>query len=239
MKYYAYCVTRREIPEVNRPGIENQILENLQFDDVIVVVSKFAGDIVQVTRPNVLAHEAVVRAVMSFGTPLPFRFGTLVSEVGLRNFVEARRQSLVARLDAIQNCVEMSVKIIWPNRPDNSSENAIDTGNVGAGTAFLRNKKQELLGDERLHDEAEEIRRWLTNGLQGKVRQEFVTVEPKSKIVVSSAYLIEKSTENEFKNSVKVLQKSRPELHFLTSGPWPPYTFANIDLEFETQFGVS
>jgi len=31
----------------------------------------------------------------------------------------------------------------------------------------------------------------------------------------------------------------RPELHFLTSGPWPPYTFANIDLEFETQFGVS
>jgi len=239
MKYYAYCVARREIPEVNRPGIENQILENLQFDDVIVIVSKFAGDIVQVTRPNVLAHEAVVRAVMSFSTPLPFRFGTLVSEVGLRNFVESRRPSLLARLDAIQNCVEMSVKIIWPIRPDDSSEGAPVPGNMGAGTAFLRNKKLELLGNERLHDEAEEIRGWLSNGLKGKVRQEFVTVEPRSKIVVSGAFLIEKLTENEFKNSVKLLQESRPELHFLTSGPWPPYTFANIDLEFETQFRVS
>ena len=34
-------------------------------------------------------------------------------------------------------------------------------------------------------------------------------------------------------------RKTRPELHFLVSGPWPPYTFSNIELEFKSQFGVS
>jgi len=31
----------------------------------------------------------------------------------------------------------------------------------------------------------------------------------------------------------------RPDLHFLLSGPWPPYSFANIELDVKTQFGVS
>jgi hypothetical protein len=38
---------------------------------------------------------------------------------------------------------------------------------------------------------------------------------------------------------LKLARGERAELRFLTSGPWPPYSFANIDLEFKTQFGVS
>jgi hypothetical protein len=45
--------------------------------------------------------------------------------------------------------------------------------------------------------------------------------------------------ETDFRSELEGLRDERPELHFLVSGPWPPYTFANIDLEFETQFGVS
>jgi hypothetical protein len=35
------------------------------------------------------------------------------------------------------------------------------------------------------------------------------------------------------------IRENRPELHFLFSGPWPPYSFANIELEFKSQIGVS
>ena len=238
-KYYAYCVTNADAPELNRLGIDSLSVENLHFTDVIVTVSKFAGDVVRVTRANVLAHEAVVREVMSHTTPLPFRFGTLVSYSTLNSFVDSRRNTLLSRLEAIHDCVEMSIKVIWPNPLDGSSDDAKTDRGVGAGTAFLQAKRRELLGNERLSEEAQAIRSWLTSGLTGNVRQELVKVEPKQKIVISGAFLIEKSSESEFRNSVKELQNKRPELHFLTSGPWPPYTFANIDLEFETHFGVS
>ncbi len=50
---------------------------------------------------------------------------------------------------------------------------------------------------------------------------------------------LRRDCETDFRSELEALRTERPELHFLISGPWPPYTFANIDLEFETQFGVS
>lgn len=240
MKYYAYCVVKSaEQPSLGGLGIDNQNLEALVVDDVAVVASEFASDIVPVTRANVLTHEKVVRSIFADRTPLPFRFGTLVTETSLRSFIHSRRKNLLSRLEAVQNCVEMSVKIIWPKLSEDAGASAESNTNLGAGTAFLRSKRQELLGTTQLNEEAHSIGSWLKSGLKELARQDLIAVEPKQRIVVSAAFLIERLRENDFKESVKELQEKRPELHFLTSGPWPPYTFANIDLEFETHFGVS
>jgi len=240
MKYYAYCVLKSwDGTTPSGMGIDGQTIQTLVVEDVVVIVSQFDGDIVPITRANVLLHESVVRSALVQTTPLPFRFGTLVTDAGLRSFIHTRHKNLLSRLAAVQNCVEMSVKIIWQQLSEDSVEPATSSEDVGAGTAFLRSKHQELLGNSVLNQQANEIGSWLKSSLTGLVRQEFVQVEPRHKIVVAAAFLIEKAREYDFKHSVRELQKNRPELHFLTSGPWPPYTFANIDLEFETHFGVS
>jgi len=56
---------------------------------------------------------------------------------------------------------------------------------------------------------------------------------------LSASYLVDRGREADFREILNKLRAERPELHFLISGPWPPYTFANIDLEFDAQFGVS
>jgi gas vesicle protein GvpL/GvpF len=53
------------------------------------------------------------------------------------------------------------------------------------------------------------------------------------------SHLVERDAVDEYRRLVDRARAERPELHFLLSGPWAPYSFANIDLEFKTQFGVS
>ncbi len=68
---------------------------------------------VPVTRENALSHAAVVRSVLDRTTPLPFRFGTIVTEQQLRSYISSRKPALETKLALVRGCVEMSVKIIW------------------------------------------------------------------------------------------------------------------------------
>ena len=242
MRFYVYCISER-VPELEKPfvGIADSEIRFVTVEELVIVVSELGVDVVPVTRENVLRHEAVVRMVFSEATPLPFRFGTLVTEPGLHSFVKSRKADLTERLNQVRNCAEMSVKIIWPNRPETDRNGMSEDFSTDAtpGTAFLLSKRNELLGDEQFETEARQLGQWLTTRLAATVKQEQVTIEPRQQLVVSASFLVGRDQIAEYRRMLARLQAEKPELHFLTSGPWPPYTFANIDLEFGTHFGVS
>jgi hypothetical protein len=241
MLYYLYCVAR-ELPEFENSllGVLDRHIELISFDEFVVVVSRVDDETLPVTRENVLRHEAVVRQTLVVTTPLPFRFGSTATTEGLHGFVDARRAGLIERLNALQGCVEMSVKVIW-NKV--SAESAVKPDpkleTLGAGAAFLMSKREELLGDEKLGQQARELKEWIGRKLSSIVRSELVNVQPKEKLVFAGSYLVERAGIAGFREKLAKAMSERPELHFLTSGPWPPYSFANIDLEFKTHFGVS
>jgi hypothetical protein len=239
MKYYVYCVAEGISSATQLPsGIAEADVQLLKYENLLVVVSEFGQDIVLLNRENVLRHEAVVRSVFAESTPLPFRFGTLVSEDELQSFVESRKQSLFDRLSLVRDAAEMNVKIIWQRTVDEAKEDNQAIG-VGAGAAFLQAKRRELLGNDELVSAANDLGDWLASAVRSFVRQQSLNIQPKQKLVVAGAFLIDRSVESDFRTAIGQLELERSELHFLTSGPWAPYTFANIDLEFESQFGVS
>jgi len=238
MKFYVYCVASTPVElDPSLIGVGGGAAEQLIVDGLSVVASKFDTDRVSVSRENILRHEAIVRNVLAMTTPLPFRFGTLVTEAGLRSYVTSRKAALQDRLEVVKDSVEMSIKVIWQSTDDD--ESPATTEDLGVGAAFLVAKRQELFGDERLVKRSQEIADWLSGRIKSLVKKENVSVHPKQKLVLAGAYLIQQAIQAQFRTRVEELAVERPELHFLTSGPWPPYTFANIDLEFETQFGVS
>jgi hypothetical protein len=242
MKVYLYCVTDAN-PNLSDDlnGLDDQIVEVISNRSLFVVASKFESEAVAVSRENVLQHEAIVRKAFSTTTVLPFRFGTLVTETGLETYLKARESSLLDRLEQVRDCVEMSVKIIWQNSSEIEDSGCAvpNLDGAGAGTAFLVLKRQELLGNDRVEQEARELEAWLGAGLRDIVRQEQITIEPKQRLVFSASYLVERARLTDYRRELGRLQAERTDLHFLSSGPWPPYTFANIDLEFGTHFGVS
>lgn len=242
MKLYAYCVASG-IDSLPSPvqGISSAPVRLLKIENFVVLVSDLDMEAVPVTRENALNHAAVVRSVLDQTTPLPFRFGTLVTEQQLTNYISARKPALDTRLETVHGCVEMSVKIIWdffdgdqPEPPKKSQDNK-----QGAGAIFLAEKRREILGDERRAAQAAEISTWLQKNLGSLARDKQVTMLPGGKLVLSAAHLVERSKIGLYREKVAKLREERPELHFLLSGPWPPYTFANIELEFKSQFGVS
>jgi len=242
MKLYVYCLAEGvdALPEpVN--GVSGAPVRLLKTEDLSVLVSDLNADAVPVTRENALGHAAVVRSILDRTTPLPFRFGTLVTEQQLRNYVAARKPALETKLALVRGCVEMSVKIIWelsgieqPEPVESDQDNK-----QGAGATFLTEKRREILGGELMEEEAADISTWLHETVGGLIRSEQVSLRPAEKLVLSAAHLVERDKIRQYREKISEARKDRPKLHFLLSGPWPPYSFANIELEFKTPFGVS
>jgi len=251
MKLYAYCVSGDGGKPVDKElvtGIAGSSIRWLRADELIVAVSDVDGDTIAITRENVLAHERVVRRVLEYTTPLPFRFGTLVSETRLQSYLQAKKEALQAKLLLVDGCVEMGVKIIWQahstdeeTQSDGVGANSGDGKQLveGAGSAFLMVKRQEVMGEKILADRAKEIASWLKERITASIRKDQTSVRPDEKLVLTAAHLVERSRLEQYRHTLKQACSERPELHFLTSGPWPPYSFVDPELEFKTQFGVS
>ncbi len=240
MKLYVYCLAEG-IDETlsSLRGIAGAPVRWLKTDEFWVAVSDLAADAVLVNRENVLAHAAVVQNVLDQTTPLPFRFATLVTEQRLEGYLGARREALRSKLGLVRGCVEMSVKIISEPDPTEESLDNVDQQQDKPGTAFLSEKRQEIFGSQARAAEAKRIAEWLEGRIREIVREAQINTNSTDKLILAAAHLVERDRLQQYRTKVAEARRERPELHFLVSGPWPPYSFANIDLEFKTHFGVS
>ncbi|MDQ3818108.1 MAG: GvpL/GvpF family gas vesicle protein [Acidobacteriota bacterium] len=237
MNLYAYCLSDEVTDEMVESvvGLAGAKPQLVRCGEIVGVASEIDGGQVEVTRENVLAHERVVRRVLAETTPLPFRFGTVVSEARLRSYVDSQRDSLKAQLGRVRDCVEMSVKVIWNleevwREAARVGEHEVEPRNTrkGSGTMFLVMKRREILGDRIMKERAEEIARWLAESLGGTVRETKVTVQPGASMVISAAHLVERALLKEYREALEGARHARGELHFLTSGAWPPYSFTSV-----------
>ncbi|HEU4434548.1 MAG TPA: GvpL/GvpF family gas vesicle protein [Pyrinomonadaceae bacterium] len=240
MKLYVYCLVEK-IDALLAPvsGVSGAPVDLIRLDDFSFLVTQLEGDSAPpVTRDNVLAHDAVVRSVLNETTPLPFRFGTVQTESHLRSYIRTHRTALEAKLAVVRGCVEMSVKII-SNLDESDLETTSERTEEGPGGRFLNEKRREILGGERRAKEAREVAAWLKEQVGSFVRQEAISLCPTEKLIVAAAHLVVREQVTKYRGGLAIARNARPELHFLVSGPWPPYTFSNIELEFKTRFGVS
>jgi hypothetical protein len=242
MSLYLYCLVDDHVSVESaifsgpREGISGATVTSYCVGDFALLVSDFDGASVPVTRENVIKHAAVVSGVLPETTPLPFRFGTLATEEQLKSYLNSRSQALQAKFELVRGCVEMSVKIIWDREWSEDARNE-ETGKPG--TAFLAAKRREIIGSEARAKEAKKIARWLEDRLGDAVRDKASKTDFTGKLLVAAAHLVPRNLVDEYRERLKNARLERAELHFLASGPWPPYSFANIGLEVKTQFGVS
>lgn len=225
MKLYVYCLAD-DLETLPMPvgGVSGATVNLIRCEDFSFLVSDYEGDSpLSVTRDNVMAHAAVVQSLLNQTTPLPFRFGTIVSEERLRNYVTAQREELKTKLAQVRGCVEMSVKIICST---NETDVDAEVPEEGPGARFLKEKRREILGGERRAEEARQIATWLHEQVQPLAKEEAVSLSPTEKLIVAAAHLVLREQVPTYRERLTAARKSRTELHFLVSGPWPPYTFS-------------
>ena len=240
MRLYVYCLADG-IERLNKtpPGISGASVRIVEFDeDLSALVSVYRSQDFQVSRKNALAHHEVVRSITEQTTPLPARFGTVVTIEQLRNYVSIHHQAIKAKLAQVRGGVEMNVRMIHSIPTADTSQEPQNLR--GPGTAFLLEKRREILRDDAGAAQKLELSTWLREKLGDLVKEEKISITPSETLILARAdHLISRADVQEYRAKMAKAVEERPETRFMVSGPWPPYSFANIELEFSSQFGVS
>jgi len=229
MSLYVYCLSD-ELGEAGLAGVRGlagAAARVFSHAGLGAVVSPFSESPVPVTREHVLAHNRVNAQVLALTTPLPFRFGTLATEERLASYMASRAEALRGALAGVRGCVEMSVKLMWgAGGAPRAGQSAAGETAAGGGTAFLLARRRALLGDEDERRRAEELSAWLEGRTSDLARATSVRLRPSEALVVRAAHLVPRGRLAEYRERLRGLRAERPDLRFLTSGPWPPYSFA-------------
>src|ERR1044072_3896594 len=247
MSLYVYCLSDdlSEAAFEGLTGVGRAGVQGLTRGGLAAVVSEVDDEVVAVNEENLLAHNRVNATALAHTTPLPCRFGTRTAPERLAEYAVTHAAALNAALARVRGCVEMSVKVMARGEERRAKADEAAGGLVvhdappesktGAGTAFLLKKRREILGEEGAQRRAQEAAAWLASELGELARETIARLSPPEAIFLRAAHLVERARVEEYRKRLRALAAGRQDFQLLTSGPWPPYSFANIGREAEVR----
>lgn len=185
------------------------------------------------------AHHAVIDALAGQTPPvMPMRLATVYSsEAGLKAMLGARSAEILDVLGRISERSEWGVKAFAPvgaSHDAGAGAPSADRG-AGSGAAYLRRRRDELsarrqghrqaLADaERVHDGLSAIA--IASRLHAPQAPQLTgTQEP---MLLNAAYLMDEPQGDAVRQAVASLAEECPAVRLELSGPWPPYSFAEL-----------
>jgi len=224
MGLYLYCF----VPAAVRPpallgGLEDEPVQARALGDLGCWVSSCAAR-PEASLERVRRHNAVVEAALAGGTtPLPLRFGQwLETDGALEEVLLERRAAYLQALQRLDGTVEFGLRVLDPALAQ--AEPSPPHG-AASGTAYMRELAARVQAEQAVGARGLEIAARLRAVLGPHLKQERIEALPSRHGLVSLAHLIERRAEREYRAAVDDVRRQRPELRFLVTGPWPPYSF--------------
>lgn len=223
-------------------GVAGAGVETIAECGLAAVVSCLNAGKVRPQRANLGAHHRVLRELAERGPVLPAAFGSVArSEEALRRILRRNHDALRASLDRLWGRVEMGLKVYWDtpnvleyfvathqeleamrNRLFRPGHVATLEEKVELGERFVSLLQQARDRHTRLVKEA--LAPWCVD-----VR----AVDPgEERMIMKLACLVEKDGQQPWEDAVRQAALSFDDHYrFDFNGPWPPYNFAEIELE--------
>ncbi|GHG16625.1 MULTISPECIES: GvpL/GvpF family gas vesicle protein [Amycolatopsis] len=230
----AYAITR------NRPSTLDigSVPRLIGYRDLGVVVSEVAparfdridtldpvdGTLAELARE----HDAVVRAVFRSEPVLPLRFGTVLDgEDAARRLLEAGYDQARGCLDEVAGHREWGVRVRHTEPAATTRPDA--TGLTG--TQYLVRRRERLKAIQRAREDVAGAAGRLQEALGRQAADSVERARPHG-VLMNTAYLVETGREAEFHAEVAWFARelSAAGATVETSGPWPPYSFTDLEL---------
>ncbi len=246
---YIYCVVEsnegRNFGPIGIGGRGDNVF-TVGYRDLSAVVSNSPMDKYVINRENMMAHEKVIEEVMKDYTVLPVRFCTIAASAEeLRNLLRRRYPEFKNLLRAMDNKVELGLRVSWRDRNQlireivEESEELKERGSRLAGEpdddAGAREEKVELgkevkaLIEEKGGAMAERILVKLKKASSDIITNHLTGDD----MVLNAAFLVDRFHEREFDSLVDDLEAGLGEkLEFSYVGPAPPYNFVNVSVDW-------
>lgn len=221
---YLYCVLPAgHAPPAGLRGIEDAPVEAVTESGLTLWTSALPR------RPaasieTIQQHNAVIEAAMQAGvTPVPLRFGQYARGADVAARAAERRDAWRSALAEFAGCAEYGVRVIEPER-------AVAARDVHArtvsGRAYLEAVARSAGLDRARKARAESLASTLRERLGDAIARDRVEPLPSTHGLASIAHLVPHEKADEYRTGMAAARAALPALRFLTSGPWPPYSFA-------------
>ncbi len=225
---YLYAITDHvDAPLPPESGIADEPLVNSTYKDIAAVVSQLAVVRVEPTEANVWRHETVLEALMQQRTVLPVRFGTAISDAeAVYGILATHYASFTKNLQKVCGRVELGLRVLWDPLRQAADESASLPSQSGYDYMLAR------LDEHRRKQEQQQQAEALVTEIQAPLLR--LAVEHRQRVLItprmllSAAYLVDRSAEAAFHESVSLLTEAYPTLQFLCTGPWPAYNFVEL-----------
>jgi hypothetical protein len=238
MDAYVYCFCAVPLSEIQRAGVENSQVLGVEHNGITAVISDCSGGAAP-SLEGVISHHRVVDSLLEVTTPIPCRFGTVLSRPGLEAYIEANRTALKHLLERVRGCIEMALRITWSSAAvTGDAENEINARSTrvlpqsgGPGARFLAEKFREAAHREIAARQAQTILDWADSRFTAVVKDRTVRLRPEAALVADIAHLIDRTRLGQYRELFCSAAAERSDLRLSISGPWAPYSFAIIDKE--------
>lgn len=230
---YLYAITEAiEQPLEALCGVDFAPLSYLHQGRLTAVVSRVSSPVLVPTPRRLWQHEQVVETVMNLHPVVPARFSIIVpDEETVSSRMEDLNPVLVDDLERLRGCVELSLRVIRLWEPfasgdgmaEEASPDLVATEKIGRTFDVARRAAEaQRLANRRRNESLGEL---INRPLSACALDHRLAVKEGPGLVIKAAYLVEKSRLGAMQAAVKRLMKTYPNLHFLCTGPWPPYHF--------------
>lgn len=239
MSLYIYAVmdSKRDL-EVTLPGLDGSPVGIIACGGMSAAFSNLERSGGRLDADDALVHEAVVEKLMTIATVLPFRFGTLfATRKEVLIMMVAHVTEFRENLTRLRHKVEFSLKVLWAAESvkqqvvqslPSAKSGGYGLSNSAAGQymaerlgAFRINQLMERKADRRIAEIDGRFNRWVVE----KKLERLLTPN----LLLKAVYLVEAGRQEEFKQAYAGLQREAGDLHYLFSGPWPPYNFVRME----------
>jgi hypothetical protein len=220
---HLYCIA----PAGHRPpaglaGVDGAGVAGVEAGRLVAWVSD-AAERTNPTLDRVRAHHAVVESAQSDDlVPLPVRFGQWFRDAApLEAALRDRETEHLSRLEALRGTAEFGLRIAGPAR---RAARDVRDRSAASGAAYLRAAARRV-AEER--EEAALLRPGLDDAreaVRDLVREELT--DETAPGLAGLLHLVPRAHWGSYRARLGELQARHPDLRFMISGPWPPYSFA-------------
>lgn len=260
---YVYAVTRPfdgVVPEGGGRGLDGEPPRLLRHGDLVAVVSPVpAADFDEAPLKAHLedldwlagtarTHQNVITALTTVTSPLPLRLATVCrDDSGVRRLLESGHQRFATALDRLEGRIEWGVKVYAAN-PDPAPQAqapAPSADTPGAGRSYLRQRLAQRRTRESASNRADALCRRIHSELSRTAERAILHRLQDGRLsgrggqnVLNAAYLVPRTECEAFVERVHALTPGDPEdegVQVELTGPWAPYSFADIGEEDTAQ----